>query len=1008
MLVSYVFLFYLGNDWCYNRIGKVGDRMNHRQLEIRDFILSLARKTLGITNEDIKKLIQRYSNDTLHSLEEVKTEIQTKFLELNKEIFQRTDESNLFSAYQINSPEEFLSFLKTNREYGFLSFQIPIIHSFPLGPLKGPAIKNVITTYDDYRIVSFLQDFYSKIPIYERKNKVTLSDTVDLSSKYLLRTKWKLQDYETTLKYMIGTDYDFLELEAAYFESLGYNVQRYYFSSIRDSHENHFFLAYEKMGKWYYFEPFFESFYGIHEFSSKEELEQVVISKFLVYYTIQLDNQPIYQKDFSLDQKNLYQRACLLRDKAIYDYRISCVPDDENPKFQEEFLRSSYEKWMEASQLIQQLPRTYEFYQLQRVEKPKKGIDYNTYQSFLYYQNKVKDFSLAISLYQKEQYLLSFAISGVLTPGICSYYKNLAFYTPVELPVAVHVLSDKKKEQQLLNLFHQSLFDIAYSTFTMGRSMIKLDSKGNFIQIKGVDLFDTKINVNQYPMLNTKTPYALQITSEKKMRFRGVCNFQTLYNEKLLHEKFLLYGFLCPKDIKITEFDSSFLSQYRLPQKSESVESYLKRVGVYFKLEPGVIDTLETLFPNGIQFGQVERHIQNIFRISDVKYCLENKQIDKLKVMFDFSRFILPEAVPNLQSYLLYFAKTIGTQLAILFNQNYFYKMNERLDDLTLSGEICDDKLISYYESLEAIDEKERKKKQFPNIDFDKCRTDLRISYFFQFFSISSSLKVILDSFQLIMNRSLLRPVLIVFLGHFFSSLSYEKQDEFFQFYHTIKEEQSLEKVVSNMFSTESHYFKNNKEFFRKMFAILEDFSDNPDAIVNKTSEILKDQEFLNEILIMPTEERFVVYMKRRFKDSKLSLDTITLDQLCDDSKIGLLLRKEPIMVHTLSTLISYQLKDFSLFCEVGKNLIELSKTDDLEKKEFLRHKLAIYEKKEKILDNVIVLDLDGESLTTDDLCPKQLTPAISSSGMATPIYLFFVLLGTIFIVLGIALSFVI
>ena len=179
---------------------------------------------------------------------------------------------------------------------------------------------------------------------------------------------------------------------------------------------------------------------------------------------------------------------------------------------------------------------------------------------------------------------------------------------------------------------------------------------------------------------------------------------------------------------------------------------------------------------------------------------------------------------------------------------------------------------------------------------------------------------------------------------------------------------------------------------------------------MEKTNRILKEQVFINSISDLAVEDRFVAYIERRFKEGNLKMDTITIDDFCNDSRIGILLRKEPIMLETLSTLISYHLKNIRTFCEVGHDLIELSYTKDEIRKKELEMKIENYRKDAIPVSNpalsLSVHDSSSDEIHLDELLPSYRPAVTSSSGLTTPFYLIFILLGTSCIVLGIILSF--
>ena len=975
--------------------------MNHRQIEIYDFILSLAYRTIGITNQQIASLLERYCYNTILSMAEIKAQIQTDILGISKEITERKEEGNLFSFYHILTEEDLLAFIHDNHEMGYLDFEQASLHRFPIGSVRSST--NKITTYDDYRLTSYLQEVYEQVPNYMRHENQNVSSQIEVATAYLLRKNWHLQSYEDTLKYMLGTEPDFLELAVKFFESFGYPVQRYQFTSLRNPHENHLFLAYEKDGQWYYFEPLFEPFYGIHAFPSKEDLEQAVCAKFMTFYTTCFDNQLHFLADDSIENKQLYERALSLQDRAIYDHRLSKKIHEEDPNYSLDFDENCYDKWDQSLNLLAQLPNCFEFYSLRRLSSPKNAISYDNYQSYLYYQTKITDLSKAYDLYEKEQYLLKASLSSLIVPGTYKEEEGVYSYHEVDIPTKYSVLEEDKREQHVLSLLHQSLFSLAYFVPGTSNTIFWLDSVGQFMQVKGVDCFQIRSGMTQYPMLNAKSPYAIQITKENGLQFRGMSDYMTLYHEKAIHDTLLNFQLQCPQVETIIDFPETYLRDNKLPRRQEKIEDYIQRSGLSLKIDPILVKNFSLQYPKGVWFGQVQRKIQNPFNIAHlIPYC-EAQNKDRLTTLFEFSYKLIGKETPNLSSYLLYFAKTLGNQLALLFNQNYYYTIQKEMNDISLNGEICDAHFASYDAEIEKLS-------SLPHAERDIEEKKIQGSYYFQFFALTPSLKVLLNSASAIEKKNIDTPVQIVFLGKFLEGLTVEKQDLFFQFYQSLKEKDALDPFLKNLFSDESSLMKENKLFYRNLLSILEDFSKNPQEIVEKTNRILKEQVFINSISDLAVEDRFVAYIERRFKEGNLKMDTITIDDFCNDSRIGILLRKEPIMLETLSTLISYHLKNIRTFCEVGHDLIELSYTKDEIRKKELEMKIENYRKDAIPVSNpalsLSVHDSSSDEIHLDELLPSYRPAVTSSSGLTTPFYLIFILLGTSCIVLGIILSF--
>ncbi len=974
--------------------------MNQRQLEIRDFILSLARTTLGIRNEDIYPLIDQYSFDTIHSMSEIKTAIQKEILQLRKECSGQMTSSDLFQIYGIHTVSDLYDFIIHNIEYGFL---MDHARPLPLGGLRGLSKNNRIVTYDDFRIVSFLREHYLEVPEYYRHGDTSLSHMVDVVTSYFLYTKWQLQDVNDTLKYMVGTTYDIVELSATFLTSLGYQVQRYSFSSDRNPEENHLFLCYFDGTYWYYFEPVFVPFRGIHRFSSKEEMEYMILSRFIQYYTISFSKPLMLQKNYTSEDWERYRRAFQLRDEAIYYFRIAHTEDVDS--YTEEFQRLGFDKWKASDDLLKQLPRTFEFYHLKRVEAPKKNLSYYAYLSFLYYQRKVQNEEKAYELYQKESTLLSLTLDGLLKPGVQAEENGMMTFTSLEFPVSYHLLEEDEKKKQMLYMLHQSLFSLVYYTPTMENSFFTLGENGMFLQTMGVDLSFIQADRYLYPLHNRKNKYALQIDSKKKATFRGSCSFLQLYHERELYETLHRLGVSVPHFVLLKEIPSSVLKEERLPHPQERVSDYLKRVGILSQLENETLIQLEKDYPQGVRLGQGCQELAQPFSFHDLRQLVEKENVAGIEKMLSFALTTFTPQLPNLQSYLLFFAKQLGMQLAMLTNKNYYCVLSNHVFHVSLAGELEGDSILSYEASLQAIGMAYIDKKPMldrkVSLQIEKEKKQLLYQYYFAFFAFTSLLQVLLDAFYLLKRRHLVQPVYSVFLGCYLQALLPEKQEELLSIYTLYRKDHafltSLETLAPGL----------SQEDFYKVCTLLDRFSKEPSIMMQKTNMILEDQTFINEVLMMSQEDRFIHYLTLKLEQNKKLLSKLTVVDFCDDSRIGILLQKEPVMVNALSKLCEYSIGDSHTFYEVARWLLRYFTTKDEAEKQTLLQKLTAYEEKPRTLmcQQVVSLKVD-DTVSLQNMYSEPLPYSFAVSGRVTFLMLLFFFFGVVFLLLGILLSF--
>ena len=91
-----------------------------------------------------------------------------------------------------------------------------------------------------------------------------------------------VQNARDVLNSKIGTCWDQVELERAWFEKNNYAFKTIFiWFEVYGENDlpSHTFLIYEKDGKYYWFEHAFESFKGIHEFNSEHEAIEFVKEK---------------------------------------------------------------------------------------------------------------------------------------------------------------------------------------------------------------------------------------------------------------------------------------------------------------------------------------------------------------------------------------------------------------------------------------------------------------------------------------------------------------------------------------------------------------------------------------------------------------------------------------------------------------------------------------------------------------------------------------------------------
>lgn len=93
---------------------------------------------------------------------------------------------------------------------------------------------------------------------------------------------YRLQSPTEIIKNKVGVCWDQVELERYYFKSNDLNMETFFLVHYdNDKCPTHTFLTYEKNNKYYWFEHAWEKYQGIHEYSTKKELLNDVINKFI-------------------------------------------------------------------------------------------------------------------------------------------------------------------------------------------------------------------------------------------------------------------------------------------------------------------------------------------------------------------------------------------------------------------------------------------------------------------------------------------------------------------------------------------------------------------------------------------------------------------------------------------------------------------------------------------------------------------------------------------------------
>lgn len=997
--------------------------MNSRQLAIYDYVISLAASYPNILNDQINETINEYINNTSFSLDELKKIIKLKFERLKCII---PDKNNLiFSKYMVITPQGLLDFLIKNYDYGFLIKEGNKTYRLPLDDDNKLLSSNKIITYNDTRIVNYFKKTYELLPDFLKNEEDNVGTKLRIASTFIYYQNWTLKNFKNYIPMTIGSLPDLIELEAGFFEEQGIPYQRYVFINEKNPTKIHSFIAYQKDNKWYYFEYILKQFRGIHEFSSQEELESVVLSK-LIQLEISDPNEKIkYLSEYTDEQNKIFDLSTDLKNRALYNFKVGIeyLKEEDSKSIAINLIRDGMKHWQKHVKLLKKLPNTYDLYQLKPIPKPKEGINYYDYVDWVHYQTSISiksnSWKNAIAILRRQNQLYKLVIDDLLFPGTLEQKEDYYIFHPILLPSNIKIMDSTIKCQEIAKILNKNIFNLAYGSYSVGRSVFTMTNNGQFIQYKGVDpiLNPTKIvcsRITRYKNLigDDSTPYALQLVEKdgnKYMRFRAACSLEELQHEKKLSRELQEKGFYTPTITQVSIMPHQATEEYAIPTLDEYLEDYLTRIGHSEYINTKEAIEFSRANNKGFRIGQAKKTIDNIFRITDLEYAISIKDEKRLKNLFEFSLSLNPQKYVNTQTYVIEFAKVLGKQLAILFNNGYYNFEGNRRQDITLNAEICDNKFVNYKQvstrleqSIEKLNgvlnrttEKESKKQRL-----EKVLQNETLKYYFQFFTFATTIKVIIDGYALAYHRHIDTPVIKVFVGSLLSSLTEDKREEFHTYYEQIE---SFSELMEEVMVINNRYGDINDEerhFFQSIAKEIYDAALNPDKIIQEATKILDEQNFINEALNMSKEERFVTYLKRMIHEKSLLFNSpLFLENAYDGNRMGLLIKKDPIYDSALHELVTLNIPTEQEFYQMAANLVQERYIKD----PILLHKIKTEKQKYivvEVLGDIITFDEKGEAKNYIAPAPE---PAIT--GLSSPVFIFLLLSGSSCVLLGILLS---
>ena len=139
----------------------------------------------------------------------------------------------------------------------------------------------------------------------------------------------------------------------------------------------------------------------------------------------------------------------------------------------------------------------------------------------------------------------------------------------------------------------------------------------------------------------------------------------------------------------------------------------------------------------GATFGQSTRILETPFRIMDLAHFVDNKKVDAVQAIL--------EQVSNKydKEYLLYYAETMGKNLAGFMNLGLAYNNWAHRQDFSLSAEMCDDAYDDVNKNLEFSKNIDENDEHYKYIMKDV------ITYYNQIYLFASNMKNIEDAYKI-------------------------------------------------------------------------------------------------------------------------------------------------------------------------------------------------------------------------------------------------------------------
>lgn len=424
----------------------------------------------------------------------------------------------------------------------------------------------------------------------------------------------------------------------------------------------------------------------------------------------------------------------------------------------------------------------------------------------------VLDNCISIELYRQ------LVLNRVITPGV--YYSDNGNIVFDRLSIEDYI--QKVRLGMIDNIAYYTR-SMGRGIFTVGSNGEIINTKGvdsnlNLGEVKRYDISSLLgRKQRRHEIVVTYFNHGSYSGHKKKpqIRVKGASQLQDLLSEYEKIEKYKSCKLLkLPRICQLTPLSKGFCQKYNLPSQVELTDEFLKsmqiedsndkRKGIVEKSRIHCLEQLKTIgvpdntryqtwqeyffslsdqekklvqnvpeindaiieedrrYGLGAMFGQATRILENPFRISDLAYYNQHKNIEAISDIIRYSQLLYDE------DYLLTYAATMGRNVAGFMNQKLANHLWSHRQDFALSAEICDeayndvsvnlskDDCFDTYIQLKASASKcttnDCERIEYIENDYEEISVIVedQAKYYTQFFLFGSNMKVIEDAYKLL------------------------------------------------------------------------------------------------------------------------------------------------------------------------------------------------------------------------------------------------------------------